>query len=543
MSLLDVTDLRVSFETNDGVVNAVNGITLSLERGHTLGIVGESGSGKSQFAFALMGLLAKNGRATGSARFDGQEILNAPPHVINPIRAARIAMVFQDPMTSLNPYMRVSDQMAEVLVHHKGLSKADAVAESVRMLDAVRIPDARGRVRLYPHEFSGGMRQRVMIAMALICEPDLLIADEPTTALDVTVQAEILKLMRELQQRRGMGMLFITHDFGVVSRIADTVGVMKQGRLVECGPVEQVLREPTHEYTRSLIAALPERLPRPPRGGADVPKGHEASGAAGALVEVQALSVHFPIRKGVLRRVVDQVRAVDRVSLSVRPGEVLALVGESGCGKTTLGRALLRLQATSAGRILLEGQDITHLTRRAMQPLRRRMQVVFQDPGSSLNPRLPIATTLVEPMRVHGIGRDDDERRTRAAALLERVGMPTDSLWRYPHEFSGGQRQRLAIARALVLEPSFILCDEITSALDVSVQAGILRLLRRLVDEDGLGMLFITHNMGVVSYLADRMAVMHAGRVVETGPTDQVLATPTHDYTRTLLAAVPRLDG
>ncbi|MFA7604747.1 MAG: ABC transporter ATP-binding protein, partial [Novosphingobium sp.] len=352
-------------------------------------------------------------------------------------------------------------------------------------------------------------------------------------ALDVTVQAEILGLLRELQERRGMGVLFITHDFGVVGQIADTVAVMRRGQLVECGAAEAVLRRPQHEYTRSLIAALPERLERPARPASE----HEQ------LVEIRDLEVHFPVRHGFLRRVVDHLRAVDGVSLDVRAGEVVALVGESGCGKTTLGRALLRLLEPTSGSILLEGRDITHLSRRAMRGLRRRMQVVFQDPGSSLNPRLPIATTLIEPMRVHGIGANDDERHERALALLERVEMPPDSLWRYPHEFSGGQRQRLAIARALVLQPRFILCDEITSALDVSVQAGILRLLRRLVDEEGLGLLFITHNMGVVEYLADRMAVMHAGRLVETGRTETVLRAPQDEYTRSLLAAVPRLDG
>jgi peptide/nickel transport system ATP-binding protein len=369
--------------------------------------------------------------------------------------------------------------------------------------------------------------------MALVCEPELLIADEPTTALDVTVQAGILRLMRELQERRGMGMLFITHDFGVVSRIADSVGVMRQGRLVESGPAGELLARPQHEYTRGLIAALPERLARAPRP--------VVTGAP--LVELSELAVHFPVRRGLLRRVVDQFRAVDGVSLTVRPGEVVALVGESGCGKTTLGRALLRLLDPTAGRITLEGRDITTLPRQQMRSLRRRMQVVFQDPGSSLNPRLPILTTLVEPMRVHGIGADDEERRQRALELLERVEMPADSLWRYPHEFSGGQRQRLAIARALVLEPRFVLCDEVTSALDVSVQAGILRLLRSLVDEQRLGMLFITHNMGVVEYLADRMAVMRAGRIVEAGPTARVLSAPEHEYTRALLAAVPRLQA
>ncbi|HEY8384994.1 MAG TPA: ATP-binding cassette domain-containing protein, partial [Porticoccaceae bacterium] len=333
----------------------------------------------------------------------------------------------------------------------------------------------------------------------------------------------------------GMGMLFITHDFGVVAQIADQVGVMWRGKLVEQGAASTVLRHSRHEYTQGLIAALPEHLERheeKPSVEGDEP-----------LVAVRDLAVHFPIHSGVMRRVVDHVRAVDGVSLDVHPGEVVALVGESGCGKTTLGRALLRLQDVSAGTITLEGQDITRLSRRALRPLRRRMQVVFQDPGSSLNPRLPIISTLLEPMRVHGIGADDGERRQRAQQLLERVEMPADSLWRYPHEFSGGQRQRLAIARALVLEPRFILCDEITSALDVSVQAGILHLLRSLVDESRLGMLFITHNMGVVEFLSDRMAVMKEGRIVEEGPTDQVLRAPADDYTRTLLAAVPRVQG
>ncbi len=604
MKLLEIDGLVTELSDGRDWLRAVAGVSLAVRRGETYCLVGESGSGKSVTALSVMGLLpaGRHRHPAGSIRLhdaDGTatELLGAPEATLAQVRGGRIGMIFQEPMTSLNPVLTIGEQLDEALALHQPELDAEArAARIVAALEEVRMPDPASRVREYPHRLSGGQRQRVMIAMALVCEPALLIADEPTTALDVTVQAGILGLMRELQQRRGMGMLFITHDLGVVAQIADTVGVMRRGELVENGPVAEVLRRPRHPYTQSLIAALPERLERPGRprvewgrsaavasasaaldlantgrtsggagataaaeaasasavaraavasadraGGAASPAGSHA--ASGALVEIRDLAVHFPVRRGLLRRVVDHVRAVDGVSLEVGAGEVVALVGESGCGKTTLGRALLRLIEPTAGSIRLAGRDITRLQRQAMRPLRRAMQVVFQDPGSSLNPRLPIVTTLTEPMRVHGIGADDAERRRRAAELLERVEMPADSLWRYPHEFSGGQRQRLAIARALVLEPRFVLCDEITSALDVSVQAGILRLLRRLVDEEGLGMLFITHNMGVVEFLADRMAVMHQGRVVESGPTAEVLRTPRDPYTRTLLAAVPRLDG
>ncbi|MCC5793771.1 MAG: ABC transporter ATP-binding protein [Chromatiales bacterium] len=540
MSLLSieglVTELR---NAEDRWFAAVAGIDLAVEPGQTFCLVGESGSGKSVTALSVMGLLPERRHRHPRGRVvfhpvdhPPMELLSAEQAQLAKVRGGAIGMIFQEPMTSLNPVLTIGEQLNEVLrLHRPSLGASERRERTIAALDEVSIPQPAERVAEYPHRLSGGQRQRVMIAMALICEPRLLIADEPTTALDVTVQAGILRLIRELQERRGMGVLFITHDFGVVAQIADSVGVMRRGELVESGPASAVLRRPAHDYTRSLIAALPERLPRPP---ARQPKPEP-------LVEVDQLSVHFPVRRGFLRRVVDHVRAVDGVSLSVQPGEVVALVGESGCGKTTLGRALLRLLPVTAGELRLEGRDITQLPPRALRPLRRRMQVVFQDPGSSLNPRLPVLTTLTEPMRVHGIGADDKERRRRAAELLERVEMPADSLWRYPHEFSGGQRQRLAIARALVLEPRFVLCDEVTSALDVSVQAGILKLLRRLVDEHDLGMLFITHNMGVVEYLADRMAVMRNGRVVESGPVARVLREPEHEYTRTLLAAVPRL--
>ena len=539
MKLLEVESLVTELGEADNWLRAVNGISLTVNAGETYCLVGESGSGKSVTALSIMGLLP-------AGRFrhpDGQawlhepggealELLSANDEQLRSVRGRRIGMIFQEPMTSLNPVLTIGEQLDEVLrIHRPALNAEARRGRILTALEEVLISDPANRILEYPHRLSGGQRQRVMIAMALICEPALLIADEPTTALDVTVQAEILKLMRELQARYGMGMLFITHDFGVVAQIADTVGVMRHGELVESGKTFDVLSNPQHAYTRSLIAALPERLPRSPRPPA----------SAQTLLAVDNLSVYFPIRQGLMRRVVDQFHAVDEVSLQVNAGEVLALVGESGCGKTTLGRALLRLQAATTGSIHLEGRDITHLSRAEMRPLRRRMQVVFQDPGSSLNPRLPIHTSLIEPMRVHGIGEDDNARTRRAVRFLERVEMPADSLWRYPHEFSGGQRQRLAIARALVLEPRFILCDEITSALDVSVQAGILRLLRELVDEDGIGMLFITHNMGVVDYLADRMAVMHKARLVETGRTAAVMANPQNLHTKTLLEAVPRL--
>ena len=542
MKLLDIEDL-VTELTTDGRhwLRAVDRVSLTVRRGETYCLVGESGSGKSVTALSAMRLLPEGRHRHPGGRIhlhDGSgrsvDLLAADGETLREVRGGRIGMIFQEPMTSLNPVLTIGEQLDEaLLLHQPSLTPAERAERIVAALAEVRMPDPSGRVREYPHRLSGGQRQRVMIAMALICEPALLIADEPTTALDVTVQAEILKLMRDLQAAHGMGLLFITHDFGVVAQIADTVGVMRRGALVEQGPAGEVLRVPRHEYTRGLIAALPERLARGPRPTA----------SRAPLVAVRDLKVHFPVRRGFLRRVVDHLRAVDGVSLEVGAGEVVALVGESGCGKTTLGRALLRLLEPTSGRIELEGRDITRLSRKDLRGLRRRMQVVFQDPGSSLNPRLPILTTLLEPMRVHGIGRDDAERTRRAAELLERVEMPADSLWRYPHEFSGGQRQRLAIARALVLEPRFILCDEITSALDVSVQAGILRLLRSLVDDDGLGLLFITHNLGVVEFLADRVAVMNEGKLVESGRTDEVLRAPRETYTRALLAAVPRLDG
>ena len=414
------------------------------------------------------------------------------------------------------------------------MSYEQARQRAIEALEQVQIPNAARRIDEYPHRLSGGQRQRVMSAMAMACEPDLLIADEPTTALDVTVQAEILQLMKRLQRRCGTSILFITHDFGVVSQMADRLAVMRKGEIVEEGPLREVLSAPNHPYTRQLLAALPENLPRPP-------SPEPVTTDEPPLIDVQGLQVHFPIKKGVLRRTVDYVRAVDGIDMKIPAGQILALVGESGCGKTTLGRTILRLIEPTGGRIRFGGETISDLPRRELRPFRRRMQIIFQDPMSSLNPRLTIARPLPEPMAVHGIGESSEERIELARRTLEQVQLDPDYIWRYPHEFSGGQRQRIGIARALALDPGFVVCDEVTSALDVSVQAEILQLLLELRRERNLTLLFITHNIGVVEYVSDEMAVMYGGRIVERGPTGEVCGNPQHEYTRTLLAAVPRV--
>ncbi|WP_245740506.1 ABC transporter ATP-binding protein [Ectothiorhodospira marina] len=548
--MLEVKDLHTHLEAGGETVRAVDGVSFGIKPGETFCLVGESGSGKSVTALSVIQLLPRD-----ISRHPGGQILfrardvQGHSEVVDmlqldearrrQIRGMRMSMIFQEPMTSLNPVFSVGDQIVEVLkLHQSHLSDAEARERAVEALAQVQIPNPAERANEFPHRLSGGQRQRVMIAMAMACEPDLLIADEPTTALDVTVQAEILRLMRELQERNGMSILFITHDFGVVAQMGHRLGVMRLGKLVEEGTVRQVLDHPEHPYTRQLIDALPENLTRrreaAGEGGRPAPVGEP-------LVRLDDLQIHFPVRKGLMRRVVDHVRAVDGVSLAIPRGQVLALVGESGCGKTTLGRAILRLVEPTGGQIHFAGDDITRLPRARLQPYRRRMQIIFQDPMSSLNPRLTVAAMLTEPMAVHGIGIDKEDRLVRAAQVLEQVQLPADTLWRYPHEFSGGQRQRIGIARALVLDPAFIVCDEVTSALDVSVQAQILEILMALTRERGLTLLFITHNIGVVEYLADTMAVMYQGRVVEYGPARQICHQPQHEYTRKLLAAVPRL--
>jgi peptide/nickel transport system ATP-binding protein len=448
------------------------------------------------------------------------------------VRGGRIAMIFQEPMSSLNPVFTIGEQILEaVKLHFPKLSWSEAWARVMSALKEVQLPDPETRVNSYPHQLSGGQRQRVMIAMAMACEPDLLIADEPTTALDVTVQREILRLMASLQQRTGMAIFFITHDFGVVSEIADRVGVMQNGKLVEIGKTEQIIHKPKHAYTQSLIAALPENLARS--------EVHEAISDQPPLIRLSNLEIHFPVRKGLLRRVVDRIKAVDGVDLEIPRGQILALVGESGSGKTTLGRGILRLTEPTAGQISFNNTDITDMKYNQLRRFRRNMQIIFQDPISSLNPRLSIAAILTEPMKVHGIGESRDERIEIARDLLQQVQMEEDALWRYPHEFSGGQRQRIGIARALSLKPSFIVCDEITSALDVSVQAEILKMLLELRRQHNLTLLFITHNIGVVEYVSDCTAVMYQGRIVEQGRTEDIVNRPQNDYTQRLIAAVP----
>ena len=552
-TLLDVRDLHTWFRAGGEAVRAVDGASFHVAPGETFCLVGESGSGKSVSALSVIGLLPRDltERCDGQVLFrldprpgaPPRDLLRLPEEELMRVRGGHIAMIFQEPMTSLNPVFTVGDQIVEAIrLARPGLGYEEARREAIEALAEVRIERPELRVDEYPHRLSGGQRQRVMIAMAIACRPELLIADEPTTALDVTVQAEILNLMRELQRRRGMSLFFITHDFGVVAQIADRVAVMREGRIVETGALEEVLERPAHAYTRQLLAAVPENLARGSRHH-PAASGESRSPAESSpeLLRLEGLEVHFPIRQGVLKRTVGHVRAVDGVNLQIHRGQILALVGESGCGKTTLGRALLRLVEPTAGQVHFDGRELTGLTRREMRPMRSRLQFVFQDPASSLNPRLTVATALTEPMAAHGIGESLDERLETAARTLIEVQLTRDHLWRYPHELSGGQRQRIGIARALCLRPDFVVCDEVTSALDVSVQAEVLRMLLDLRRERALTLLFITHDIGVVEYLSDTTAVMREGKVVELGPTARVCDAPEHPYTRRLIAAVPRL--
>ena len=538
-SLLEVRNLRTYLQAGARQVKAVDDISFNIPKGETFCLVGESGSGKSVSALSVIRLLPE-GVAThpsGEIIFNDQDLLKLDDAGIRAVRGSQIAMIFQEPMTSLNPVLSIGEQITEALYAHRpDISDSEAEQRTIKALEQVQIAHAIRRFHDYPHQLSGGQRQRVMIAMALACEPQLLIADEPTTALDVTVQAEILRLMRQIQDDTGMSMLFITHDFGVVAQMAQWVGVMQQGQLVESGSCASVLHKPQHAYTQQLLAALPENLVKPKLQAA-----FEQKSPATPLLSIRDLKVWFPINKGLLRRTVDYVRAVDQVSLDIFPGQIVALVGESGCGKTTLGRAVLQLEPPTSGSIKFRDQELIGLSARTLRPLRQKMQIAFQDPQSSLNPRLLIETTLTEPMKVHGIGDSHEQRIELASELLESVQLNRDFLWRYPHEFSGGQRQRIGLARALALNPEFIVCDEITSALDVSVQAEILQLLLSLRQQRQLTLLFITHNIGVVEYLSDQTVVMYQGKIVEQGDTAQVCQQPQHPYTQKLLAAVPRL--
>ena len=554
-TLVDIRNLSTHLSTGNEIIKAVDGVDLTIKKGETFCLVGESGSGKSILALSIIQLLPDrisshpNGKILFNWRkqselglepiqdkkavFENVNMLELEDEQLCNIRGSRIAMIFQEPMTSLNPVASVGDQIMEaLLLHHPEMKEESAKERAIKAMQDVKLKDAESRFDNFPHQLSGGQRQRIMIAMALACEPDLLIADEPTTALDVTVQAEVLKLMNELQQRKNMSILFITHDFGVVAQVADKVGVMKQGKLVEIGETKQVLKQPTHAYSQKLLAAVPENLA----------KRETTYTKTEALVTTKNLDVFFPIRKGVFQRVVDHVRAVDDVSVDIHQGKIVALVGESGSGKTTLGRAILQLQKPTRGSVKISGHELVGLSQKEMQPWRKKMQISFQDPQSSLNPRLLIAKTITEPMQVHGIGNSDEERLELAAEVLEAVQLERDFLWRYPHEFSGGQRQRIGLARALALNPEFIVCDEITSALDVSVQAEVLQLLLEIRKQRDLTLLFITHNIAVVEYLCDETIVLKSGKVVEQGLTADVCGNPQNTYTQKLIAAVPRLN-
>jgi microcin C transport system ATP-binding protein len=529
VSLLEVRDLSVTFAGWRGAppVEAVKRISFTLDRGETLALVGESGSGKSVTALSVLQLLpypAAVHTAESSVRFAGEEMVGAAPARLREMRGNRIAMVFQEPMTSLNPLHTLEKQVAETLLIHKHMAPAAARTRTIELLRLVGLRDAENRLDAYPHQLSGGQRQRVMIAMAIANEPDILIADEPTTALDVTIQAQILDLMRELKDRLGMALLLITHDLAIVRHMAERVCVMTEGQIVESGATQEIFARPTHPYTRRLLAAEPKGRVAP------------ADPAAPVLVEGERLRVWFPIRRGLFQRIKGYVKAVDGVSLRVREGTTLGVVGESGSGKTTLGLALLRLLDAEGG-IRFAGQDIAHERQKRLRPLRREMQAVFQDPYSSLSPRLSIAQIVGEGLRVHRLAESDAEERRLIETTLAEVGLDPAAADRYPHEFSGGQRQRVAIARALVLQPRFIVLDEPTSALDMSVQAQIVELLRELQARYGLAYLFISHDLRVVRAMAHEILVMKDGQIVEEGTADQVLNAPEHPYTRALMAA------
>ncbi len=604
--LLQVENLQAWFRTGSGLARAVDGVSFSVRRGQTFAVVGESGSGKSVTALSILQLLPKPAGyiAGGCILFEGRDLTTLPPVEMRKVRGNRISMIFQEPMTALNPVFTVGQQIMEILTLHQGLSAADARRRGIELLDRVRIPDPGRRFDDYPHQMSGGMRQRVMIAMALGCRPALLIADEPTTALDVTVQAQVFDLMRDLLREEGTAVLLITHDMGVVYENADRVAVMYAGRIVEEASRDRLFADPRHPYTQLLLRSMPSKSARgsklatidgivPPATAwppgcrfanrcplaqprcreslpeeVDLGQGHRAAcvllegqgrpaplaarlppapppavDAGQDRLVVRDLKIHFPIRAGLLQRVTGHVRAVDGVNLDLYKGETLALVGESGCGKTTVGRGLIRLIEPSGGRVSFHGKNLASLSRAALKPYRRRIQFIFQDPQSSLNPRRMIGDSILEGMEVHGVGGDEAGRRARLAQLLDKVGLRPEMAFRYPHEFSGGQRQRIGIARALAVEPELIICDEATSSLDVSVRAQVLNLLKDLQAEMGLSYLFITHDMSVVQYLADRVAVMYLGRIVEQGTTAEIFGSARHPYTQALLSAVPKTDA
>jgi microcin C transport system ATP-binding protein len=529
--LLEVRDLSVAFRQGGRETLAVDRVSFDIKKGETLALVGESGSGKSVTALSVMKLLPYPSahHPSGSIHFKGRDLLPLPEGEMRHVRGNDITVIFQEPMTSLNPLHTIEKQIGEILLLHQGITGAAARARTLDLLTQVGIPEPETRLASYPHQLSGGQRQRIMIAMALANEPDLLIADEPTTALDVTVQAQILALLKDLQRRMGMAMLFITHDLGIVRKLADRLCVMKEGKIVERGSVEQVFTAPQHPYTRALLAAEPRPDPAPVRPDAPV------------IVETKDLKVWFPIKRGVLRKVVGHIKAVDGVDIAIRQGETLGIVGESGSGKTTLGLAILRL-ISSQGTIAFLGKDIMGLKFRQMRPFRHHMQIVFQDPYGSLSPRMSVSDVIEEGLWVHHPKLSAHAREERVVRALRDVGLDPETRFRYPHEFSGGQRQRIAVARAIVLKPTFVVLDEPTSALDMLIQAQIVDLLRDLQKRHNLTYLFISHDLRVVAALASNLVVMRHGKVVEGGPAAELFERPKSDYTRALFAAAFNLE-
>ena len=572
--ILKIEGLKTYFHTDAGTVKAVDDITMSIEKGQTLGVVGESGSGKSVTSLTIMRLLPDfvSDVAGGKVTFMGKDLLTMRPRDMCDVRGKDLAMIFQEPMTSLNPVYTVGDQVAEAIIRHMKVSKKEARERVITLFEEVGIPDPKNRMHSYPHEMSGGQKQRVMIAMALSCNPQLLIADEPTTALDVTIQAQILDLLRDLRDKRQMSILFITHDLGVIAEIADNVAVMFRGKLVEYGDVVSIFENPQHPYTKGLLDCRPrldtayrilptvddfmdywvendeiqmkekvltdERRDELMNGGR--PKMPEGEGEP--MLTVDNLKVHFVLQKTFFGTPTKFVKAVDGISFKVWPGQTLGLVGESGCGKTTTGRAILRLVEPTSGEVTFMGQSLGGLNNTAMKKIRRNLQIIFQDPYSSLNPRLTVEQAITEPMMVHGIGTNAKDRSERAGALLDEVGLDRRYLRRFPHEFSGGQRQRICIARTLALEPKFIVCDESVSALDVSVQAQVLNLLKELQLKRGLTYIFISHDLSVVKFMSDVMCVMKDGIIIEAGPAEGIYANPVQQYTKDLISAIPKDD-
>jgi len=530
-TIFEIKNFDVRFATPDGEVHAVKNLNLSIRAGECLGVVGESGSGKSQLFLGAIGLLSQNGRATGSVTYRGDEILHAPIRALNKLRGSKITMIFQDPLTSLTPHMRVGEQIVEGIRIHQRLPSDEAEKRALEVLELVRIPEGRRRMEQYPHELSGGMRQRVMIAMAVVCGPDLLIADEPTTALDVTVQAEILDIMRDLKAELKTSIVLVSHDMGVIAGMADCVAVMRAGEIVEAGPVNDIFYSPKHDYTKMLLEAMP-RLDRPDAHG----QAAILSPNAEEILKVADLRVNFPVTTGWRTQ---QLRAVDGVSFSVRQGETLGIVGESGCGKSTLARAVLKLLPKTDGAVLWLGRDLAPLPENEMRKLRKDFQIVFQDPLASLDPRMTIGESIAEPLRALRPDLTRAQITERVRTMMDRVGLEPVWINRYPHEFSGGQNQRVGVARAMIVEPKLVICDEAVSALDASIQGQIVGLIRELQTDFGMSLIFISHDLSVVRQIAHRVMVLYLGRVVEFADRDTIYEDARHPYTKALISAVP----